>query len=131
MIVRLAIRLVILAAIIYVVARIVPGIHVHGSVVWLLWVALIFSVVNLILGPIFRLLSLPFIIITLGLFLLVVNAGLLAITAALTSHLDVDSFGSAVLGGFLIALFSWLAELLLPAIRKGRHARSAAAHDPA
>ena len=131
MIVRLAIRLVVLAAIIYVVARIVPGIHVHGSVVWLLWVALIFSVVNLILGPIFRLLSLPFIIITLGLFLLVVNARLLAITAALTSHLDVDSFGSAVLGGFLIALFSWLAELLLPAIRKGRHARSAPAHDPA
>ena len=131
MIIRLAIRLVVLAAIIYAVARIVPGIHVHGSVVWLLWVALIFSVVNLILGPIFRLLSLPFIIITLGLFLLVVNAGLLAITAALTSHLDVDSFGSAVLGGFLIALFSWLAELLLPAIRKGRHARSAPANDPA
>jgi putative membrane protein len=131
MIVRLAIRLVVLAAIIYVVARIVPGIHLHGSVVWLLWVALIFSVVNLILGPVFRLLSLPFILITLGLFLLVVNAGLLAITAALTSHLDVDSFGSAVLGGFLIALFSWLAELLLPAIRKGRHARSGAAHDPA
>jgi putative membrane protein len=131
MIVRLAIRLVVLAAIIYVVARIVPGIHVHGSVVWLLWVALIFSVVNLILGPVFRLLSLPFTIITLGLFLLVINAGLLAITAALTSHLDIDSFGSAVLGGFLIALFSWLAELLLPAIRKGRRARSAPANEPA
>ena len=129
MIVRLAVRLVVLAAIIYVVARIVPGIHVHGSVVWLLWVALIFSVVNLILGPIFRLLSLPFIIVTLGLFLLVVNAGLLAITAALTSHLDVDNFGSAVLGGFLIALFSWLAELLLPAVRKGKHGRSARSGD--
>ena len=129
MIIRLAIRLVVLAAIIYVVARIVPGVHVNGSVVWLLWVALIFSVVNLILGPIFRLLSLPFIIITLGLFLLVVNAGLLAITAALTSHLDVDNFGSAVLGGFLIALFSWLAELLLPAVRKGKHGRSSRARD--
>ena len=131
MIVRLAVRLVVLAAIIYVVARIVPGIHVHGSVVWLLWVALIFSVVNLILGPIFRLLSLPFIIITLGLFLLVVNAGLLAITAALTSHLTVDNFGSAVLGGFLIALFSWLAELLLPAIRRGKHTRAVPADSTA
>ena len=131
MIIRLAIRLVVLAAIIYVVARIVPGIHLHGSVVWLLWVALIFSLVNLILGPVFRLLSLPFTIITLGLFLLVINAGLLAIMAALTSHLDIDSFGSAVLGGFLIALFSWLAELLLPAIRKGRRARSAPANEPA
>ena len=132
MLLRLLIRLVVLAAIIDVVARIVPGIHVHGSFLWLLWVALIFSVVNLILGPVFRLIGLPFIILTLGLFLLVVNAGLLAITAALTTHLDVDNFWSAVLGGFLIALFSWLAELLLPAVRKGRHGRKPApADDPA
>ena len=102
MIIRLAIRLVVLAVIIDVVARIVPGIDVHGSFVWLLWVALIFSVINLILGPIFRLLSLPFILVTPDLFLLIINAGLLAITAALTTHLDVDNFGSAVLGGFLI-----------------------------
>ncbi|HYY19778.1 MAG TPA: phage holin family protein [Streptosporangiaceae bacterium] len=128
---RLLIRLVVLAAIIYVVARIVPGIHVTGSFVWLLWVALIFSAVNLILGPLFKLLSLPFIVLTLGLFLLVVNAALLAITAGLTSHLAVDNFGSAVLGGFLIALFSWLAELLLPAVgrRTSKHGRSTPADE--
>ncbi|MFY9934221.1 MAG: phage holin family protein [Streptosporangiaceae bacterium] len=131
MIIRLVIRLVVLAAIIDVVARIVPGIHLHGSFLWLLWVALIFSVVNLILGPLFRLLSLPFIIVTLGLFLLVVNAALLAITAALTSHLDIDNFWSALLGGFLIALFSWLAELLLPMLRRGKHKRGAPARQPA
>ncbi len=130
MIIRLVIRLVVLAAIIDVVARIVPGIHLHGSFLWLLWVALIFSVVNLILGPLFRLLSLPFIIVTLGLFLLVVNAALLAITAALTSHLDIDNFWSALLGGFLIALFSWLAELLLPMLRRGKHKRGAPAREP-
>jgi putative membrane protein len=118
MILRFAIRLVVLAVIIGVVEKIVPGIHLHGSYWWLLWIALIFSVVNLILGPLFRLISLPFIILTLGLFLLVVNAALLAITAALSSHLDIDNFGSAVLGGFLIALFSWLAELLLPGRRR-------------
>jgi putative membrane protein len=126
MILRLIIRLVVLAAVIGVVAWIVPGIHVHGGFAWLLWVALIFSVVNVILGPLFRLLSLPFVIVTLGLFLLVVNAGLLAITAGLTSHLDVDNFGSAVLGGFLIALFSWLAELLLPVAGRARRASRAA-----
>lgn len=132
MIFRLAVRLVVLAVIIGVVARIVPGIHLDGSLVWLFWIALIFSVVNLILGPVFRLLSLPFIIVTLGLFLLVVNAALLAVTAALTSHLAVDNFGSAVLGGFLIAVFSWMAELLLPVVRRGKHAHPArAAHDPA
>jgi Mycobacterial 4 TMS phage holin, superfamily IV len=67
MLIRLLIRLVVLAAIIDVVARIVPGVHVHGGFLWLLWVALIFSVVNLILGPLFKLLSLPFILVTLGL----------------------------------------------------------------
>ena len=123
MFLRLVIRLVVLAAIIGVVAKIVPGIHVRGGFIWLLWIALLFSVVNLIIGPVFRLLSLPLIVLTLGLFLLVVNAGLLAITAALSVHLAVDNFGSAVLGGFLIALFSWLAELLLPAARLGRHRR--------
>ena len=117
----LALRLVVLAAIIDLTARIVPGIHVHGGFGWLLWVAVIFSVVNLILGPLFHLLSLPFIILTLGLFLLVVNAALLAITAGLSSHLDIDNFGSAVLGGLLIAVFSWLAEVLLPLRRRGKH----------
>ena len=124
MFLRLVIRLVVLAAIIGVVAKIVPGIHVRGGFIWLLWIALLFSIVNLIIGPVFRLLSLPLIVLTLGLFLLVVNAGLIAITAGLSSHLAVDNFGSAVLGGFLIALFSWLAELLLPAARLGRHRRS-------
>jgi putative membrane protein len=85
---------------------------VQGTV---LFVALIFSLVNLILGPILTLLSLPFIILTLGLFLLVVNAALLAITAGLSEHLDIDNFWSAVLGGLLIAIFSWLAEMLMPA----------------
>jgi putative membrane protein len=111
---RIAVRLLVLAAIIGAVAAIVPGIHVYGGFGWYVWVAFIFSVVNMILGPVFRLLSLPFIVLTLGLFLLIVNAGLLAITAWLSSHLAVDSFGAAVLGGFLIALFSWIAELLLP-----------------
>src|ERR1700760_943617 len=124
MIVRLAVRLVVLAVIVGVGGKIVPGIPLNGGFGWLLWIALIFSVVNLILGPLFRLISLPFIILTLGLFLLVINAALLAITAALSSHLDIDNFGSAVLGGFLIALFSWLAELLLPARR--RHSRTPA-----
>ena len=124
MLLRLLIRLVVLAVIIGIVAAIVPGMHVHGGFVWLLWIALIFSVVNLILGPIFHLLSLPLIILTLGLFLIVVNAALLAITAGLSSHLDIDNFWSAVLGGLLIAIFSWLAELILPARTDKRAAHS-------
>jgi putative membrane protein len=114
MLLRLVLRLVVLACIIGIVAKIVPGVHVHGGFGALLWIAVLFSLVNLILGPIFRLLSIPLIILTLGLFLLVVNAALLAITAGLSKHLDVDSFGAALLGGLLISVFSWLAEMLLP-----------------
>ncbi len=121
--IRLAIRLVVLAAIIAAVAKIVPGIHVYGGAAWYLWVALIFSAVNLVVGAILRLLSLPLIILTLGLFLLIVNAALLEITAAITSHLSIDHFGDAVLGGLLIAVFSWLAELLLPGMRRRRKDR--------
>ena len=91
---RLLARVVILAVIIGLVAKLVPGIHTHGSGWWLLWISVIFSIVNAILGPVFKLLSLPLIVLTLGLFLLVVNAALLGITAALSSHLDIDGFGA-------------------------------------
>jgi len=111
-------RLVILALIIGLVAALIPGIDVHGGFWALLWISVIFSLVNAFLGPLFKLLSLPLIVLTLGLFLLVVNAGLLAITAGLSDHLDIDGFGAAVLGGLLIAIFSWLAELLFPTGRK-------------
>ena len=112
-------RLVALAVNIGIVAKTVPGIHVTGGAGALLWLAVLFSLVNTIVGPVLRILSLPLIVLTLGLFLLVINAALLGITAALSSHLSVDSFGAAVVGGFLIAVFSWLAELLIPA--RSRH----------
>lgn len=114
---RLLVRLVVLALIIGLVAKLVPGIHTHGSFWALLWISVLFSLINAILGPLFKLLSLPLIVLTLGIFLLVVNAALLAITAGLTKYLDIDGFGSAVLGGLLIAIFSWLAELVLPTRR--------------
>jgi putative membrane protein len=118
---RFVLRVVVIAVIFYVVDHIVGGIRVVGNTTaplgisgTYLWIALIFALVNTILGPIFRLLSLPFVILTLGLFLLVVNAALLAITAALSDRLQVDGFGAAIAGGFLIAVFSWIAELVLP-----------------
>ncbi|MCW2522588.1 MAG: conserved rane protein of unknown function [Frankiales bacterium] len=114
MLARILVRLVLLAVIVGFVAELVPGIHVYGGFGALLWIAVLFSVLNAILGPVLHLLSLPLIVLTLGLFLLVVNAAILGLTAGLSSHLDIDSFGDAVLGGLLIAIFSWLAELILP-----------------
>jgi putative membrane protein len=118
---KFALRVVVLAAIMYAVTRLVSGITVLanpegtlGEAGTYLWVALLFAVVNSIVGPVLRLLSMPFVILTLGLFLLVINALLLGITAAVSDRLEVDGVLSAVVGGFLIALFSWIAELVLP-----------------
>ncbi|MDQ1740333.1 MAG: putative rane protein [Pseudonocardiales bacterium] len=118
MVVRWVLKLLLLAVVIGAVAEIVPGIEVNGGWGALLWISFLFSLVNAILGPVFKLLSLPLIVLSLGLFLLVINAALLGITAGLSSHLNVDSFGAAVLGGLLIALFSWLATLALPNRRR-------------
>jgi putative membrane protein len=116
---RAALRLLVLTLIFAIMVRIDSGIRVHGGFFTFVWVAFLFSLVNLFIGPILRLFSLPLIILTLGLFLFVINAVILAITAGLSSKLDIDNFGSAVLGGFLIALFSWIAEMFLP-LRKDR-----------
>ena len=76
--------------------------------------AVLFSIVNLVVGSIVRFLALPLIVLTLGLFLLVVNAGLLALTAGLSSHLDIDNFGAAFFGALIISVFGCLADLVLP-----------------
>jgi putative membrane protein len=116
--VRLIVRLVLLALVIDGIARIVPGVVVHGGFLTMLWLAILFSLVNLIVGPVVKILSLPFIVLTLGVFLLVVNAALFGITAALSKHLDVHGFWPAVLGGTLVAIFSWIAEQVLPIRRR-------------
>jgi putative membrane protein len=67
-------------------------------------VALLFGVLNALLKPILLLLSLPFLLVTLGLFAFVVNGALLLLTARLTEHLAVSGLGSAILGSLVISL---------------------------
>lgn len=127
MFLRFALRVVVLAAIIFAVTLLVEGIDVVGNQAGTLgvagsylWVALLFAVVNSIVGPIVRALALPFVLLTLGLFLLVINAALLGLTAALSDRLQIDGVMAALLGGLLIAVFSWIAELVLPLrVRRG------------
>lgn len=111
---RVILRLLVLTLILAIVVKIVPGMHVYGGFFTYVWLAALFSVVNLFVGSLLRLFTLPLIILTLGLFLLVINAVVLAITAGLSSRFDIDTFGSAMLGGLLVAFFSWLAEMILP-----------------
>ncbi|MEU9372351.1 phage holin family protein [Streptomyces sp. NPDC048255] len=84
----------------------------------LILVALVFGLVNFIVKPVVKLLSLPLFIITLGLFTLVVNALMLLLTSWLAEQFDlsfhVDGFWTAVIGGLIISIVSWAVNLALP-----------------
>src|SRR5436305_14391072 len=118
---KFAVKVVILATVFYVLTKyaVLPGLAVLpnpngplGDYGTYLWIGLIFGAVNAIVGPVLRLLSLPFVVLTLGLFLLVVNAALLGLAAALTDRLTIDGFGTAVIGGLILAVVSWGADRL-------------------
>jgi putative membrane protein len=112
--VRLLVKWLVIAAAVFLVAELLAGVTVRGGIGSLLLVAALFAVVNVVVGPVLRLLALPFTLITLGLFLLVVNGVLFAITAALTSRLDVDGFGTAVLAALIISVVTWVGDRVLP-----------------
>ena len=99
------------------------GIRITGSddqdrVLTLLVVALVFGVINAVVAPIVKLLSLPFIILTLGLLLFVINALMLLLTEwisqAFGAGFHVDGFWTAVLGAIIITIATWILEAVLP-----------------
>jgi putative membrane protein len=91
----------------WLVARIIPGIEVRnfGSA---LIATLIIGVVNAIVGPILRILGLPFIILTLGLFLLVIDAALLKLASLFTPGFRVRGFLPAVLGSLVLTILTYI-----------------------
>ncbi|CAM5739217.1 hypothetical protein [Streptomyces afghaniensis 772] [Streptomyces afghaniensis] len=84
----------------------------------LIVVALIFGLVNFLVKPVVKLLSLPLLILTLGLFTLVVNALMLLLTSWLADQVNlsfhVEGFWTAVLGGLIISVVSWALHVVLP-----------------
>lgn len=84
----------------------------------LLAVAVVFGLVNGLIRPIVRLLTLPLFILTLGLFTFVVNALMLLLTSWLSERLDlpfrVHGFGAALLGAVIVSVVSFLLNVLLP-----------------
>ncbi|MGM0556477.1 MAG: phage holin family protein [Myxococcota bacterium] len=112
---KLLIKLLVNAAAIWAAAGIVPGMSLDtGQPLSILLVALVFGIVNALLKPLLTLLGLPFIIVTLGFFLLVINAALLGLTAGLTDALSISGFWAAVFGGICVSVVSWFLELFLP-----------------
>jgi len=93
---------------ILLVARVVPGIHYQGDWLYLALAGIVLGLLNLTVRPLVTLLSLPFIILTLGLFFFVINAFVLYAASWLLSGLTIDGCGSALLGGVVLALFNWV-----------------------
>ena len=120
--VGVVIRVVVNAVALWVATLLVGGIEVTagttgGEILTLLAVGALFGLVNAVIKPIALLLSLPLIIITLGLFVLVVNALLFWLIAAISDGLgvpfEVDGFWSAFWGAIVVSLVSWLLSIVV------------------
>ena len=126
---RLIVRLVAGAVALAVAAWLIDGISIgpgttSEKALTLLFVAVIFGLVNLIVRPIARLISIPLLILTLGLFTFVVNALMLLLTAWIADQFDlafeVDGFWSALLGALVISVVTFVLNVLLPDKYEGR-----------
>ncbi len=106
------------AAALWMAAWLLPGLDFSGTVVQLLLVAAVFGIVNSLVRPILTILTCPLIVITLGLFTLVINALMLLLTGALSERwglgFTVSGFWAAFWGGLVVGLVSVVISLLLP-----------------
>ena len=105
-------HLIVTAALLLLVSNLVRGVHVQGLGSALVG-ALVLGFVNAVVRPLMVLLTLPFTILTFGLFLLVVNALMLWLVAALVPGIRVQGFGSALLGSLVLTLLNLAVELLI------------------
>lgn len=122
---RFLIRLLANAIALWAAVQIVPGLSFEGSVWGWLGIALIFGIVNALVRPIVLFFSCPLVLLTLGLFVLIVNALMLSLTIWLSS--DVLGFGigstgfwATFWGAIVISVVSWLISLILPDDRDRR-----------
>jgi putative membrane protein len=92
---------------VFAAEKIIPGIHCQSAGA-LLGASLLLGIINAFVRPILLLLSIPFIILTMGLFILVVNALMLMLVAQIIPSFGVDGFWSAFFGSIVISFVSWI-----------------------
>jgi putative membrane protein len=125
--ISLILRLIINAVGLWLAARLVTGVDIVGvdggeftvdTAIKLLILAAIFTVVNALVKPLVKLLSLPLVILSLGLFLLVINALMLWLTSWVADFFDggltISGFWAAFWGGLIIALVNFVLGLIVP-----------------
>ena len=112
-------RLVLNGIAIIVAAWLLPGLHVRDPFAALIAGAIL-GFVNAIIRPVLFLLTLPLTLVTLGLFIFVLNALCLELTAVLVPGFDIDGFWWALLGALLVSAVSWILNGLLVGNRQDR-----------
>lgn len=105
-------RVAIVALGLWLATKILPGLQ-FDTPGYLLGAALLLGIVNAIVRPIAVLLTLPLTLLTLGLFLLVINAAMLGLVALLLAGFHVSGFWTAVGGALIVSLTGWLASGLI------------------
>jgi putative membrane protein len=106
------IRWAVSALALWVARALVPGLQIEGaSTLWL--AALLLGFVNAVVRPLLVFFTFPLTILTLGLFLFVVNAAMLGLVAALLERMTIAGFWSALLGSIVVGLVSWLVTTLI------------------
>ena len=103
------IRMLITSLGLWVASRLVPGMEISGFGT-LLGSALLLGFVNAVVRPLLVLLTLPITILTLGIFLLVINAAMLGLVASLFDNFVINGLFSAILGSVIVSLVSWFAS---------------------
>lgn len=121
---KFVVRWAINALALYLAVLIVPGIHYIGEWTGILWLALIFGLLNALVRPLLKLLTCPLILLTLGLFTFLINAGMLLLTSNIAQSFGigftVDSFWQALLGSLVISVVSIVMTLILRDELKGK-----------
>lgn len=104
--VRVLVHLVVLAVAIGLISAVLPGFHVSGGFLTWLWLALLLSLVNAVLGGVLRFVARPLIWLTFGLASFAISVIVLAVTAGLSSSLDLDGAWPAVWAAAGIAVLT-------------------------
>ena len=109
---RFILRIFITALALFFVVNIVPGIHIEG--IWTaVVVAFVLGILNAVVRPILILLTFPITIVTLGLFILVINASLFFFAASFIDGFEVSGFVSALIGSLLMSVVSSITHKIL------------------
>ena len=114
MLVFLLIRWAVLAGAFAVTAWLLDGVDVSGGFWGYLWVSALFGIVNVLIGTILRILTLPLTLLTLGLFSILVNAFLLQITDGISDNFTIDEFWwTAIWAAIILSIVSVILDMIV------------------